>query len=251
MNIHILGNDGRLKYCAELLRRQSFLGVKDITLLPIPSCRDGVNITGTDINLSETLTKMNTGDVLLCYGLSNEARRNAVSRGVTVVDVEGDEGFLEENAYLTAVGTVGRILCEEKSAPTELSVGVIGYGRIGQQLVRMFMFLGANVTVFTSKTELRRDMQMLGVCGIDSLSMSAIDADVLSRLDILINTAPAKLIKAELTEALSAVRVIELASGKNFPETIGYETFQSVPCVMYPASAGAALYKSLIRMLDA
>ena len=81
--------------------------------------------------------------------------------------------------------------------------------------------------------------------------MSAIDADVLSRLDILINTAPAKLIKAELTEALSAVRVIELASGKNFPETIGYETFQSVPCVMYPASAGAALYKSLIRMLDA
>ena len=91
---------------------------------------------------------------------------------------------------------------------------------------------------------------MLGVSGVDSLSIdSSLTSERLSSLDILINTAPARLIGERAAEALSSVRVIELASGDNIPEGINVERLASVPAIMYPASAGAALARSVLRML--
>ena len=250
MNIRAYGTDKRLEFCKEYLEGQDIPAVKGIALLPVPSTKDGITIHGTCLNLKETVESLDEGWSVIGYGIGRDIRKAASSKGVTVVDVSRDEEYLVDNAILTALGTVGRILTEESTAPAGLKIGVIGYGRIGARLVHILMYLGASVVVFTSKSNLRSDICMLGVRGVDSLSLVSDEKrEILSELDILINTAPCELIGKESAEILKGTRLIELASGNNFPEGMYYERFASVPQEMYPRSAGQALAKAIIRML--
>ena len=248
MKIHIVGKDERLKVCAALLESNGGLNIPAIRLLPIPVSRDGVSINGTGKEFDEFFSDTSAGDVIVAYSAPRRVRELASERGAVLLDPERDEEYLVANARLTAMGALGRILTEERSAPCQLSVGVIGYGRIGQCIVRYLMFLGARVRVFTSRAELRRDLQMLGICGVDSCSLSE-NASALLGLDILLNTAPVSLLTPSFAQALEGTRVIELASGKNIPDTIAHEIWSAIPAQVYPKSAGAALYDSIVRML--
>lgn len=250
MNIYTYGTDKRLDFCRSYLLKAGLNDFANITILPIPSTKDEKTVNGTEVSLSEIVEKTQVSDLVVGYALPKSFRSALVSRGAFVVDVSRDEGFLLDNAYLTAVGTLGRILSEEASAPSDLSIGVIGYGRIGERLVSELLFLSAAVTVFTSKTELSRELCMLGVSGVPYSSLADTETQKkLAGLDILINTAPSVLIPSEAVCYLSGVRVIELASGNNFPEGLYYERFSSVPAKMYPRSAGRALADSVMRML--
>ncbi len=250
MNVNTYGKDVRLKYCREYILRllHDFSG--DITLLPIPSTKDGVSVYGTGESLMQVCNSMRAGDALVGYEIPRQMRETLSDEGVLTIDVAHDERFLLDNAKLTADGTVGRILTEHDSAPEDLKIGVIGYGRIGQSLLNSLLFFGANVTVFTSKREVRHDLCMLGVSGVDSLSFDTDSVlETFHVLDILINTAPSKLIPESAVESLKSVRIIELASGDNMPPQLYCERFASVPALMYPKSAGKALAGAVIRML--
>lgn len=250
MDIHIYGADARLGFCRDYLMKESIRHTGNVRLLPIPTTKDGKNLHGCKQSLADFIKTCAPGDLVAGYGLPKDFRCELAAMGAVAIDVERDEEYLSENANLTAIGAVGHILTEEKAAPEDLSVGIIGYGRIGQRIARILMFLGGRVTVFTSKSELRGELCMLGVCGVDSLSIdSPMTAERLASLDILINTAPARLVGDCARESLSAVRVIELASGDNMPEGIAVERLASVPALMYPVSAGAALARSVLRML--
>lgn len=249
MNIHICGTDARLRFCKE--RLLSALGgfSGDMILLPIPSTRDGNKVSGTDMTFGQMAEEYPRGSIFAGYGIPKEPRAWLIDSGMTVLDVARDEELLLVNADLTAAGTVGRILTEHSRAPKGLSIGIIGYGRIGQRLLYDLAFLGARVVVFTSKTEVRKDLCLLGVSGADSTTLDiALRGGALSGLDILINTAPAKLIPED-AELPGDLRIIELASGNNIPDKINYERFASVPAVMYPESAGEALAEAMLRML--
>ena len=249
MKIHIIGNDERLKTCAALLEEKPPPKQTSVMLLPIPVSRDGVHITGTEKDFAQLLHECDPGEAIVAYAAPRILRELASEKGALLLDPEKDEEYVMANARLTAIGTLGRLLTEERCSPCQLSIGVIGYGRIGQSLVRLLMFLGSEVKVFTSKTELRRDLQMLGVCGVDSCALSE-ECTELSDLDVLINTAPVKLLAQNTAKALSHTRVIELASGKNIPESIPHEIWSSLPANMYPVSAARELYASILRMLN-
>lgn len=250
MNIHTYGADARLAYCREYLFKERMNSAESIALLPIPTSKDGKTLNGGRENLEEIVSELALYDVVAGYDIPKSLRLALCDMGVAVVDVCRDEEYLQQNAELTAVGTVGRILNEEKAAPCDLSIGIIGYGRIGQRLLRLLMFLSCKVTVFTSKSEVRRELSMLGLSGADSLSLGDPEAvEKLAALDILINTAPVSLLGNGQRERLSRARIIELASGDNFPEGLSVERFASVPAFMYPKSAGIALGMSVIRML--
>ena len=237
-------NSPRADACIKYLRASEIAArCERIILLPIPTTRDNKTILNTKLYINELIDVIGDGDLVSCYGAPTDLIKSASDRGAFAVDLEDDEEFLLENADLTALATLGIFLGSTKHSPGERVIGIVGYGRIGKRLTELFLYLGASVRVFTSRRDIRLD---LCECGI-ATAESAYDAD-LSGLDVLINTAPAQIFNADSIPR--SLRIIDLASGNNFPESVTVERYPSVPAKMFPMSAGRAWGRALERFIN-
>ena len=225
-----------------LLSSPDVLRFSEIIILPIPTTRDGVTVSGCGIPLHDVVDEAHAGTLVLGYGLPEWFTDLLSTLGASFVDVARDEEFLVGNASLTALATLGVLLDNGRAALSDLKIGIVGYGRIGRALLRDLLYFGADVTVFTSRESVRVE---LGEMGIRSEGVTR-DADI-GGLDILINTAPA--VSAFLDEIPDTVRIIELASGENFP-SLTVEKYPSLPARKFPLSAGGEWYRSVIRALS-
>ena len=243
MKIITFGKGERLKFAAELLEKMPALSAyHEIAVLPIPTTKDGVYLTGSDTTLTELTERFGKGAFVLGYDIPNELIQQLEDEGAVVCDALGDEVFLNENALLTAFGTVGIILTSSKKSPSELKVGIIGYGRIGRQLLRILLFLGASVRVYTRKNSTRLDLSRLGI------DAALTDEGDYGGLDYLINTAPDRVLcESEAASAVASGEVIDLASGENFPEGIPITKLGGIPGLMYPISAGRIYAEAALR----
>ncbi len=249
-------NYGTGERCAETMRllidwssKEKAPGVERVILLPIPTTRDGIRLCGSEIVLSDILRDVGAGDLVVGYSLPNGATEYIASRGARLCDVAKDEEFLDKNAELTAVGTVEYLLTVSSRAPADMTVGIIGYGRIGGHLARILLFLGAKIIIYTSKNLTRVELGALGVenRGIDYSAPDLGDTDT---LDVLINTAPTRL-SACFPDGKIPPRlaVIELASGNNFAGVEGVVRLPSIPERSYPRSAGRAYFRAIERCM--
>ncbi len=245
MNLETYGTGERLAVAARLCSR---LTLQHLVLLPVPTTKDDIYITKTDIPLSATLCNAGAGSVLTGYGLPDKYKKDAKELGCTVLDLCDDEVYQAENATLTANGALGYILTTTETAPSDTVFGIIGYGRIGSRLAGMLLFLGARVKIFTSKLGVARS---LGECGVDSVCVPrACGSYDFSGIEILINTAPKDMRGAFPDGKISdGMRIIELASGKNFEGVAGVEYLPSLPEKMYPQSAGATYARAVERLV--
>ena len=245
MTLHTFGVGVRQQVCSEILKASALAEKFDtIILLPIPSSRDNIHITGTELPLTDLL-KIGGKRVLIAgYGLPLPFARLAAERGFLTVDVMCDERFLVRNAELTAHGTAGVILTENKNDVSDLRIGIIGYGRIGKILSRILLFLGADVVVFSRREEVRLE---LGGVGIEAKRCEEISADC--KLELLINTAPAEILTTECAKELSesGCKLIELASGERLPPIPELIRLPSVPDKSYPVSAGRIYAAAILR----
>lgn len=243
MIIHSYENSLRSDACIEYLRSTDvFDSIDNVILLPIPTTKDKSTILNTKVYINEVLELIYGKTLISGYGLPSEFIHNARERGALAFDLSCDEEFLLENAELTALCTLGIYLGTTKSSPRDIHVGVVGYGRIGKRLTNLFLYLGADVRVFTSREETRLDLCENGV----RASVSGRDYD-LSGLDILINTAPAAIFKKDRIPA--DLRIIDLASGDNFGSDPRVEKYPSIPAKMFPSSAGKAWGRAIERYL--
>ena len=242
MMIHSYENSLRAEACVEYIK--GLEGVEkwgDIVLLPIPTSRDNCTILNTKVDINSLIPYIDDKTFVSGYALGETFVSEARERGGTVIDLALEEDFLLLNARLTALATVGILLGSTKLSPEEMRIGVVGYGRIGKQLVNLFLYLGAEVQVFTSRPSTRLDLCEYGVAS----AMSSTDAD-LSGLDLLINTAPATIFAPDSIPA--GLRVIDLATGDNF-HGVEVEKYPSIPAKMFPVSAGRVWGKSIGKYL--
>ena len=246
MEIRTFGGGERLRACEAVLKECKEFEDTRLLLLPIPTARDKKYITDTDVALCEIPTLIARGECVAGYGIPNEIKERIIERGGRVYDGALDGELLLKNADLTAKGTVGYLMTHTEREPSELVVGVVGYGRIGVLLVRYLLFLGAKVKVYTRRYELARE-----------LCESLIDAEVVSEnadfseIDLLINTAPASLFSHESIEALlSHGEIYDLASGKIFENYAKAVRLPSLPGRMYPKSAGRIYAEQIIKWLS-
>ncbi len=241
MDIEIFGGGERTRHTARLLSQADFArdaAFRLIRLFPIPTSRDGTHITGTDDTLIEALSQADGMGFNIGYSFPAAARRQMELRGERFYDAAKDEKFLVDNAYISALGTLCYLLCTSARVPSDMSFGIVGYGRIGSALSRMLLFFGASIHIFTSKPLTRIE---LGECGIDTSEtlVTGFDFEDLSGIDILINTAPCDLSYVFPEKRLcEGLRVIDLASGDSFKGVDGVEYLPSIPERMYPESAG-------------
>ncbi len=241
MDIEIFGGGERVRAAGRILSEEDFSDYKNIRslkLFPIPTARDGVHISGTEIVIADAVDKFSHGTYAIGYGFPAEIKERMKKKKIAFYDAASDEGFLEENAYITAIGTLCYVLGSCAKVPEDISFGIIGYGRIGAALTRMLLFLGAKIKIFTSKPLTRID---LGEVGIKTSEVEFTDFDLgeITGIDLLINTAPCNLSDAFPKKKLpGGLRVIDLASGDSFPGIKGVEYLPSLPDRMYPESSG-------------
>ena len=241
MEIRTIGNGRRLSVCAELLSGLGNTRYSRIVLLPIPTTfRDGY-IGGTGVALGELLSLAGSDTLAVGYNIPLTLGRELSASGATLFDLGLDEKFLLGNADLTALGALGYILTECDSSPEELYVGLVGYGRIGRALLRLLLFLGARVRVYTTRESVR-----LGLCEMGVESRLVSEQKDLSELSLLINTAPSEQFSPEELSALSEdYKIIELASGENFGGDSRVIKLPAIPERRYPLSAGRLMYRRI------
>ncbi len=242
MEIRTFGSGKRLRECERRLSPLD-LGVTLLLLLPIPTTRDKEYITGTSRGLSELYPLCTQGALVAGYGIPSDVREKMESLGARVFDAGLDEQFLLANAELSARGALAYLLTDTPLDITDMSIGVIGYGRIGRELSRLLLFLGAHLTVYTKRASLAADLAALG---IDAEVISQ-DTD-LAELDAVFNTAPESIISVERIAALpEKTRIIDLASGSIFEPSARLTKLSSIPEAMYPISAGRLYSEAIIR----
>ena len=243
--------------CSEAMKRLLWLeaegnlpeSLSRVILLPIPTARDSVHITGTDRLLSEATADVGEGCLVAGYGIPEDDAERMRRQGAKVFDAMECESFLSKNSYISAVGAMGYILTEMKKAPSDLFFGIVGYGRIGSALLRMLLFFGARVRVYTRKSLTRAE---LGECDVESASCDFLrESGALSELDVLINTAPTSL-ESLFPEGKipDGLRVIELASGDNFGNIEGVVRLPGIPDKMYPRTAGAVYFTAIEKFIN-
>lgn len=246
MIIDFYGKGERERMCAELLEK-SKLGSEfsRLALLPIPTSRDKVHISGTDIPLSEFIRNTSPDTFVAGYGIPDGARELLLSRGISYFDAAEDEEFILENAYLTALGALSYLLKSEKSEPRDWNIGIIGFGRIGSALLRLLLFLGTSVTVYTGNAKTALSLGELGI-RTKKLCEAEIGNAAADGVKIIFNTAPCELSGAFPEGILPpGQRVIELASGNNFDGVLGVEYLPGVPERAFPHSAARAYFRSI------
>ena len=232
MEILTFGVGERLRICASALA-SGYVGDCRVVVLPIPTSRDKKTVTGTSTPLEDILCEVRCGTVVAGYGIPDSLGREIEDRGGVIYDALLDEEFLRENAELTALGTLGYILTELGRAPSDLKVGIVGYGRIGSAMARLLLFLGAYVRIYSGSSATLSTLSSLGIESRDYRT----DTDF-SGLDLLINTAPSAIVTKRSAASLSGAALIDLASGKYLDGIDGVVKLPSVPEVSFPVSAG-------------
>ena len=248
MEVITFGGGERLRATAQafpkyLKDREKYSSVSRVIILPIPSTRDGKLVTGTGITLNSVLSEVSGETLVAGWGLPREWCDAVVRRRGRVYDASLDEELVEENARLTAIGALGRILTDNQRAPEDLSIGVIGWGRIGKLITRYLLFLGARVRVYTTSPKVREELSSLGIETRDTY----LERDYTS-LDVIVNTAPARVIcESDAASLPPHVKIMELASGNGLDGVPRVTKFPSIPEAMYPHSAGE-IYAEYIAM---
>ena len=243
MKIITFGGGGRVEECARILADRLPLDESArAIILPIPSARDKRYITGTDLPISDIFPLLAPSTLVVGYSIPEQIAVRAEQASAVVYDAALDEDFLLANAELTARGAVGYILTHSVRDISEMTFGVVGYGRIGMRLIRLLLLLGGKITLFTRSIKTATEVGEMGICA------RVLDGNCdIGGVDMLINTAPARLIDIDMLDP--ETEIIELASGNNFDPSDRITRLMSIPDRYYPRTAGRLYAEGALRRL--
>lgn len=219
-------------YLSEIGLHVTRKGAPDVThiLLPIPSFPSG------DEYLAHILSDVPENVIISGGNLTS-----ALLQNYATIDFLKDPYYLAENAAITASCTLK--IAKQKSSENlhDRRILILGWGRIGKCLCRLFDKDGARITAAVRKDTDRAMIRALGCRGI-SIADAAMEAD---RYDIIINTIPEMILPN--IKAKKGALLLELASqpgisGENIINC------RSLPSKMAPAESGKLIAKTFLRL---
>ncbi len=196
----------------------------------------------------ERLTDVKDGEILICGKLDKGAEIYAQNHSVEVHTLSDDEKFQADNALLTAEGALGIIIDHTMLSLGDIYALVIGFGRTGAAVCRLFDKLDVRFDIATSASPRPAGAFARRV-------VTASEAD-LSAYDVIVNTAPQKIISDE--QALSvkpSVVYVELASAPalnlKMLQNLGIdaEKYPALPAKCSPESAAKAMETYIRRVV--
>lgn len=157
------------------------------------------------------------------------------------------------NSIPTAEATLKIAIDETDTTIHGAKVAVIGFGRVGQTVARLFSQVGANVTVAARKSAHFARLTELGMTPISFDELEAFAGE----MDLFINTVPALVITENIINKMKKDAVIiDLASkpgGTDFhiAEKLGIKAIHALglPGKTAPKTAGQIIGKVLLHLL--
>ncbi len=240
MKVFTYTEDARLTAARAVLEKLPRADTR-IHLLPIPT----KNFLAGERPCDAFLAQLAAKDLVCGYGIPAALASEIVRRGGHILEEESDAEFTEENARLTAEVTLGYLLTEAR-VPADRTIGIIGYGRIGRALCRMLLFFGARVRIFTERESVRTALGAMGIESRPVLYKAGTPIDT-EGLDLLIQTAPAKIFIKENAPACS---LWNLAAASYIGEGVAVRQLSALPAKACYESGGKALARAVVRALQ-
>lgn len=229
----------------------------DVLVLPMPVSDDGVLVNAPysrrNLPLAGFIPLMKPGGIVLGgkFGKAKELFREA---GIETADYLDREELSTRNAVPTAEGAIQIMLEEMPRTLFGSKVLVLGFGRIGKRMADMLHKLGAEVTVAAREVSDRAGAEMLGCRSIRYAELP----DRAGAFDVICNTVPAKVVTADVLEAMQPeTLVLDLASKPGgvdleAAQTLGRRVVWalSLPGKTAPVTAGEIIAKTITHMLE-
>ena len=244
-----------MTFCENL--EQAIAGVQ-VIILPISGMNDQGKVRGRTVDqlldVGSCSSIWSPGMIVLSGSLTEKWRRIAAESGVIVKEYGENDEIAILNSIPTAEGTIQLAMENLPITIHGSRVLVIGFGRVGVTVARMFQALGATVTVAARRRDLLARAWEIGCRTVlhDQLSTAV------SAVDLIINTVPVMVLDDRILSLVSRDTVIiDLASppgGTDFiaAETLGVKAILApgLPGKVAPKTAGAILAKAIPEILE-
>ncbi len=236
----------------------------DAVLLPLPTSRDGSNLsfgnipTAPPLPLTDLVKLVSRkGCKLLLGGMIPEELQQIGERcGISVEDYYRSEALQRKNALPSAEGALMLAMEHTERTVDGMHALVCGYGRIGVLLTRLLERLGAQVTVAARRQDALCE---IALSGYRALPISDEDAlhHAAESSDVIFNTVPHRILTEPILKRLSRKPLyIEIAStpgGIDLPAArdMGMEIVfaPSLPGRYAPLSAGQYIFETVADIL--
>ena len=206
----IVGGDGRMIYTKNALAAKGWsvsrwedssedalahrLKEAELVLLPIPLTRDGVHLHAPMAKvppmLSEIIEWLSPGQVLAA-GNCPDAFADAVrSKGCVLFDYGKSDAYAIRGALATAEGAIALAITHSPVTLAGSQAAILGFGRIGKQLCRLLLAMGARVTVFARR---EGDLAFAEAMGAKAVQIAQMGEET-GRHSLVFNTVPVKLL---------------------------------------------------------
>ena len=234
------------------------IALADCVILPLPAVGEGGRLNAPmcgDPPRLETVLDVLVPGQLLCAGMvSAQLRTMAEERGLLLRDYFAREELAILNAVPTAEGAIQIAMEELPITLHEARVLVVGFGRVGRALAPRLQALGARVTVAARRYEQRSLAQSMGL-GTERADRLP---DWLCGYDLVVNTAPARVLGVEELSALKeGALVIDLASKPGGVDMAGAAALGvrvvwalSLPGKVAPVSAGRYIMDTVYHIME-
>ena len=260
MKAAVMISDNRMKVIAEALEHcglevicgadetsmkaiEAAADMLDFLILPIRGVDDAgmLHVPGTDYPAGPMIARLRP-EVPVITGLMTDYLKALDHPVFCYYD---DEDVRNANAALTAEGVLYYFMDKTPRSMFEYTVDLVGYGHTGRQIVKLFACLGIAVRVVTDQEPEEGGIPMISY-------------DIWKKgqpADVIINTAPARVITKEMAEGYrKKVLIIDIASNRVGvdPEVYGMngirvEAAPGLPGLVAEESAGNILAEYLIR----
>ncbi len=235
----------------------------DAVILPLPTTRDGVNVSGTypSMALSDTVEYIDSyanGGAVIVAGMAPESFRTECERkSHPCRDMYDSESFAVKNAAITAEGALFSYIKARGGTAKGKKILIFGFGRVAEATADIFASLGAHVTI-AARDEAALEKAMVSGYGAVSLYQRDDKLRALGEADVIINTVPARVVSGyELAAIGEGAYIEELASapyGIDAGEAgmYGLEVVRlpSLPASYAPRDAARIITDEILQIFD-
>lgn len=192
------------------------------------------------------LNEKNTSDIqngeYVVFGKAEPAVLEKLSiSNVKIFNIARDEKFQAINSHLTAFGALYAMLSHATSAPDDLDILIIGFGRTGCALARLLDAVNVKSLTVSTNSSTRQALAFAD----NVIPSSGFD---FSKYDVVFNTAPEKIVTdKEILSFKPTAVYIDLASTPAlslcFAKYIGIDAdiYPALPAKVCPKSAAKAI----------